>query len=410
MFMLQSVWILLILLARSLCFVHGATFEDLKLLQETLFTNYSNLLRPKYNFSEATLVGFSMKMSDVINLDEIQQILKLFCSFQLSWTDDFLTWDPNSFGGLSKIQVDSHLVWKPYIDLLSSLDDSDLFAEKNARLTVFSNGTVQWYPRQIITLKCDMKVERFPFDRSTCNIVFVPLKYTSDEVQLQEQMDRDNYHIKVYGEWDFNILSFAVSNLKFDDTENVVSAFNVSIIFSRTPLFFAVSALFPVVLLSFLNVFAFCLPDNSGEKTSFSITLLLALAVFLTSIGDSLPKSSMTVNYITVYITSLLVISCLIVMTNIFLLYSYHKRQRKEDWERNNGTAQDTTDNTRTIHTKLKCIWNRIRCKSKYDSKSGCTIDMLLFLFYLAVWVTATFFYMTYSNGVDFGLDLRIRV
>ncbi|XP_055957727.1 5-hydroxytryptamine receptor 3A-like [Patella vulgata] len=204
-------------------------------------------------------------------MNEIQQILKLFCSFQLSWTDDFLRWDPNSFGGLSKIQIDSHLV---------------------------------------------------------------------------------------YGEWNFDVISFAVSNLKFDNTDYDVSSFNISIRFTRNPLFFAVSALFPVVLLSFLNVFAFCLPDNSGEKTSFSITLLLALAVFLTSIESSLPKSSTNVNYITLYITSLLVISCLIVMTNIFLLYFHHKLQRKEEWERNHDTAQDTTDNTLThrILQKLKLV------------------------------------------------------
>ncbi|KAK6190479.1 hypothetical protein SNE40_002341 [Patella caerulea] len=397
--MVQNAFIFPIILTGCLGLVYGATFEDIKLLETTLFTNYSNLQRPSYNFSEPTIVEFNLNVSDVIEINEIQQILKLFCSFRLTWMDDFLKWDPDSFGGLSKIQVDSHLVWKPYIDLLGSLDDSDLFVEKNARLTVFSNGVVHWDPRQSIAIKCELAVSRFPFDTSFCYLIFVPLKYTIEEVQLEDGMGSEKPYKIVHGEWEFHFSSLGNANFKIDN-DNVVSSLKISIQLTRIYMFFLVGALLPIVILSFLNVLAFCLPDDSGEKTSFSITLLLALTVFLTNISGSLPKSSSSVAYITWYITSLLVTSCLIVMTNIFLLYFHHKRKRKEEWERNHGTAQNSTAPTRIskILKKLEFICNRIRCKSRHDSKSGCTIDVVIFLFFLIVWLGLTTIYIAMTQ------------
>jgi hypothetical protein len=44
--------------------------------------------------------------------------------------------------------------------------------------------------------------------------------------------------------------------------------------------------------MSILNVFVFLLPADSGERVGYAITMLLAIAVFLTISSDSLPAMS----------------------------------------------------------------------------------------------------------------------
>lgn len=60
----------------------------------------------------------------------------------------------------------------------------------------------------------------------------------------------------------------------------------------RKPLFFVFNLILPIVLMCLLNPFVFFLPADSGERVGFSITVLLAIAVFLTISASSLPAIS----------------------------------------------------------------------------------------------------------------------
>lgn len=63
------------------------------------------------------------------------------------------------------------------------------------------------------------------------------------------------------------------------DTKENKMVFNVVI--RRKTLFYTVILIIPTVLMAFLSVMAFYLPVDSGEKVSLTISLLLALVVFL---------------------------------------------------------------------------------------------------------------------------------
>ena len=45
----------------------------------------------------------------------------------------------------------------------------------------------------------------------------------------------------------------------------------------------------PVLVLGPLNILAFLMPR--GERAAYTVTMLLAMAVFLTVIGDNIPKT-----------------------------------------------------------------------------------------------------------------------
>jgi hypothetical protein len=70
---------------------------------------------------------------------------------------------------------------------------------------------------------------------------------------------------------------------------------------------------------------------ESGEKMGFSITVLLAVAVFLTIIQDKLPEASEpNVSYLTYKLLIDMVLGCAMVMAVVFGMKFYHRSDDKE--------------------------------------------------------------------------------
>ncbi|OWF52259.1 Neuronal acetylcholine receptor subunit alpha-9-I [Mizuhopecten yessoensis] len=125
----------------------------------------------------------------------------------------------------------------------------------------------------------------FPFDVQICKIVFVVWTNTPDEVQISKGgkgMDLDKFETN--GEWD-------VVGTSGKDTMSArigsIGTFTVTI--KRKPQDIMVTVVLPVFLMSILSVCTFLLSIDSGEKVSYSSTLYLAFAVYLTIVSSSLP-------------------------------------------------------------------------------------------------------------------------
>ncbi len=100
----------------------------------------------------------------------------------------------------------------------------------------------------------------------------------------------------------------------------------------RRHLFYTIILLVPNVLLYAMSGLVFLLPVESGEKVSFSITILLAEMVAFSSISDNLPSSSLTfprlawlvcVVVVQIALSSLLaIIGKYRALTNLLIFYS----------------------------------------------------------------------------------------
>ena len=60
----------------------------------------------------------------------------------------------------------------------------------------------------------------------------------------------------------------------------------------RKPLYFIMNIVLPSIMLSMLVLLVFLLPAESGEKPSLGVTILLAFAVFILMIAESVPRTS----------------------------------------------------------------------------------------------------------------------
>nr|KAG5707825.1 hypothetical protein BaRGS_015985 [Batillaria attramentaria] len=88
----------------------------------------------------------------------------------------------------------------------------------------------------------------------------------------------------------------------------------------RLKTYYIVTVIIPVIFLTFTATLVFALPADSGEKMGTSITVLLAFAVYLTIVSEQMPRTSLQVSILAVYLTMLLGQTALGVVLSVWIL------------------------------------------------------------------------------------------
>ncbi|OWF48895.1 Neuronal acetylcholine receptor subunit alpha-7 [Mizuhopecten yessoensis] len=95
--------------------------------------------------------------------------------------------------------------------------------------------------------------------------------------------------------------------------------------FQRRPLFAILNLLIPIVVIGVLNVFVFLLPPEPGERSAFGVTVLLAMAVFLSIVSDKLPSTSEPhIARVSIYLVAELALIALIMLFTMISLKLYN--------------------------------------------------------------------------------------
>ncbi|KAL5006172.1 hypothetical protein ScPMuIL_017330 [Solemya velum] len=112
-------------------------------------------------------------------------------------------------------------------------------------------------------------------------------------------------------------------------TTESFSQLDFILIMQRRSTFYVLNTILPVILSSYLSLAVFLLPADSGEKVSYALTVLLALAVLLTLIADMLPSTSLHVSVLGVYLAVILVVSTLSILMTVLVLRLYVKPENE---------------------------------------------------------------------------------
>ncbi|XP_046544245.1 CHRNA7-FAM7A fusion protein-like [Haliotis rubra] len=132
----------------------------------------------------------------------------------------------------------------------------------------------------------------------------------------------------------------------------------ITITLKRRPSLYVFNLIIPITLLSLLSFLVFALPIEHGDKTAFSMTVLLAFTVFLSQMTNEMPRTSLQTSYLTIYLTALLTLSSLAVAMSILIL-RVHRRTDEvplilQRWvtakiccSRNKTKKEDTLDMTK---------------------------------------------------------------
>ena len=103
---------------------------------------------------------------------------------------------------------------------------------------------------------------------------------------------------------EFNLLSSPCESYDDPYDGKYWTLINCYIKLQRRPLFYIFNLGLPIVLLLGIGGLIFCLPPDSGDKISLSVTVFLALAVFLMLVMETIPSTSLAVPLLGEYVFS----------------------------------------------------------------------------------------------------------
>ncbi|XP_029353370.1 neuronal acetylcholine receptor subunit alpha-3 [Echeneis naucrates] len=304
----------------------GGTCSDAEhRLFSVIFSNYNQYIRPVENVSDPVIVQFEVSMSQLVKVDEVNQIMETNLWLRHVWNDYKLRWNPKDFGGVEFIRVPSNRIWKPDIVLYNNAV-GDFQVDDKTKALLRYNGDVTWIPPAIFKSSCKIDVTYFPFDYQNCTMKFG--SWTYDKAKIDLVLIGSTINLKDFwesGEWMIIDAPGYKHDIKYNCCEEIYTDITYSLYIRRLPLFYTINMIIPCLLISFLTVLVFYLPSDCGEKVTLCISVLLSLTVFLLVITETIPSTSLVIPLIGEYLLFTMIFVTLSIVITVFVLNVHYR-------------------------------------------------------------------------------------
>ncbi|KAJ3594090.1 hypothetical protein NHX12_006422 [Muraenolepis orangiensis] len=291
-------------------------------LLKYLFRNYQKWVRPVELLDGTIRVKFGLAISQLVDVDEKNQLMTTNVWMKQEWADIKLRWNPHDYLGITTIRVPSDMVWNPDIVLYDNADGR--FEGTVTKVIVRYDGTISWTPPASYKSACNIDVTFFPFDLQNCSMKFGSWTYDGSQVDiLLEDFNVDMRDYFDNGEWEI-VKATGSRGLRTDGSASYPTI-TYSFIIRRMPLFYTLFLIIPCMGLSFLTILVFYLPSNSGEKISLCTSVLVSLTVFLLVIEEIIPSSSKVIPLIGEYLVFTMIFVTLSIVITVFAINIHHR-------------------------------------------------------------------------------------
>nr|XP_022334781.1 acetylcholine receptor subunit alpha-like 1 [Crassostrea virginica] len=322
--------------------ITGHEPAEKKLHDFLLSEKYSKLIRPTGNNTVQLTVKLGMRLSQLLDVDEKNQIMTTSVWLRQEWVDPRLRWDPLSYGGISMTHIPSASLWRPDIVIYNNAD-GDFVVTLETKATVYHTGKIVWEPPVIYKTYCPIDVEYFPFDMQECFMKFGSWTYDGHEVDLQHLCDsqavfNEDTKEKVIDrgvdlkdfyqnvEWDIINVTARRKEKFYPCCPEPYPDITFNITLRRRTLFYSLNLIMPCLSISCLTVLVFYLPSDSGEKITLSISILLALTVFFLLLSDINPPTSFVIPLIGKYLLFTMIVVTLSIFLAVYTLGIHFRR------------------------------------------------------------------------------------
>merc|ERR1711874_626148 len=183
-------------------------------LYRVLLENYNPLFIPIVSSNNTNIteqvqrVYIEANLQKIIDVEPRKGVLTSLIWLDLAWEDDYLKWDPEQYGGLTRLELPPSKIWTPDIFLFNDVTghfSSDLVRD-SPLLVVTNEGQVRWIPPLVVKTMCDMTTKAT--DVQTCDLKFGSWVYTAHQLDLinrNDSMDLEGYNPST--EWDLQSAS-----------------------------------------------------------------------------------------------------------------------------------------------------------------------------------------------------------
>ncbi|XP_061172029.1 acetylcholine receptor subunit alpha-like 1 [Saccostrea echinata] len=313
-----------------------------KLHDHILGNHYSKLIRPTGNSSVKLTVKLGLRLSQLLEIHEKNQIMTTSVWLRQEWVDLRLRWDPRSYGGILITHIPSEALWRPDIVLYNNADGA-FEITLLTKATVHHTGRIVWEPPAIYKSYCPIDVEFFPFDIQECFMKFSSWTYDGYEIDLQHVCDSqavyyEDTKVKIIDrgidlkdfyqnvEWDVINVTARRSEKFYPCCPQPYPDIMFNITLRRRTLFYSLNLIMPCLTISCLTVLVFYLPSDSGEKITLSISILLALTVFFLLLSDISPPTSFVIPLISKYLLFTMIVVTLSIFLAVYTLGIHFRR------------------------------------------------------------------------------------
>ena len=329
--------------------VFGQDYNDVFNLRSKVLKGYDKTIRPLLNQADVIHVNITYDIGGIQQINEIEGTMMVSVQFTYTWIDERINWTPKDYNNTNSILLPVTSVWMPEIIAAAQSDISLDSSLTNVRY--FPSGHA-YLRNPIITIStaCAINIKFYPFDTQQCLIGFVLRDYFSIEVVLHAvNTEAPLLYPVENGIWEL---------VKTEANANGLVYYVINLTVTRKPTFVVIIVIVPVMLLSLMCIMVFLLPPESGERMSYSITLLLALVVFLTIVSDNIPKTSSPLSLLSYFIGLHVLLSAFITLATILNLRLYYRDDQVAvpSWLcyccRKRATGQQNTTEASTEHTE----------------------------------------------------------
>ncbi|KAF6077000.1 cholinergic receptor nicotinic alpha 3 subunit [Phyllostomus discolor] len=264
-------------------------------------------------------------MSQLVKVDEVNQIMETNLWLKQIWNDYKLKWNPADYDGAEFLRVPAQKIWKPDIVLYNNAVGDFQVDDKTKALLKYT-GEVTWIPPAIFKSSCKIDVTYFPFDYQNCTMKFGSWSY--DKAKIDLVLIGSSMNLKDYwesGEWAIIRAPGYKHDIKYNCCEEIYPDITYSLYIRRLPLFYTINLIIPCLLISFLTVLVFYLPSDCGEKVTLCISVLLSLTVFLLVITETIPSTSLVIPLIGEYLLFTMIFVTLSIVITVFVLNVHYR-------------------------------------------------------------------------------------
>ncbi|OWF37349.1 Acetylcholine receptor subunit beta [Mizuhopecten yessoensis] len=306
------------------------TKEDLLFnLQKKLLTNYSKSIIPGELKDSKSTIRVKYFLRSVNDFNEVSGHLQTTGVLGIVWRDERLMWDFDHYP-VRSITFSINDVWIPNVIIANPVQEFMLLHSKSNTeiIRLKRNGVIQLFTGGVLATSCTPNVRYFPFDTHRCEIVFTLLElfhslHVLDLTYLEENKAMDI--VEENAKWTITQERPYVSS--FGDTSFVYVAFPLTL--ERKPMFFLITIIAPVVVLSILNVCVFFIPAQAGERISFAVSALLSFAIYMTILSSEIPDNSDPVPILSYLLMLKFGISATIAILTVFVVQIFHRDNDK---------------------------------------------------------------------------------
>ncbi|XP_061196441.1 uncharacterized protein LOC133204716 [Saccostrea echinata] len=337
----SSVITFAMLMIYSICNAHQDSQKSQILFEHLLNSSrYNPDVIPICGNGSNVTVKVGLAIRDIVELIEVEQIIRLKVWMRLKWVDCMLRWDPIKFDNQTIIVFPSENIWIPDITLFEAVsDEANMPGMDRFRAIVNYKGEVAYNFATIVTSVCRVVVTYFPFDHQVCRLTFGSWVYSGTKLDLERNGKVADIAIfQEHNEWFLEGSKLGKKVQYYSNRPDPYPDIYVDFYLRRKPVFYVVTLIFPCFIITGLTFMGFVLPPVSGEKISLQMTVLLSLTVFLFLVQDKLPSDSDHFPYLAIYFACSMLLVCLSSIMSGIVMHVYYKspeRHQMPRWVRN---------------------------------------------------------------------------